>query len=351
MDGKSCAWVEEDVVPGEHSDIFGFGGDESGGSKFKGGHFILVMFSSVCVVTDIEFDDGWDCEQLMHFGSRLQSVEECPADAHLEQVSCPRQEVCESPNLWYLKQRRGFGMYGRILQFRCPALVVVGSLGLLKVNRSDSEITPQQELSVLCGRIVTGDSRKDLASRNDFVCKVELISTSRSPDCKRFTDLGSPPIPIRALLIANGDFVNIPLSGKYKSKNLVCAAILSTLGLGNTRPLPAHSRFGSIWAKSRRGAYLEYTQNIMLQHQSEDPTGKPDHQPIDRSGLTPPSTVKRGPKGTQASILLLTGEAWAKGNAKDPQNTIFFLTGRRTRQTFGLANQWCYSNINKATKS
>ncbi|GFY17260.1 hypothetical protein TNCV_1090341 [Trichonephila clavipes] len=26
----------------------------------------------------------------------------------------------------------------------------------------------------------------------------------------------------------------------------------------------------------RHGAYLEYTQNIMLQHQGEDPTGKPD---------------------------------------------------------------------------
>ncbi|GFT97631.1 hypothetical protein TNCV_2024491 [Trichonephila clavipes] len=29
-------------------------------------------------------------------------------------------------------------------------------------------------------------------------------------------------------------------------------------------------------AKTRHGAYLKYTQNIMLQHQGEDPTGKPD---------------------------------------------------------------------------
>ncbi|GFU71792.1 hypothetical protein TNCV_2345371 [Trichonephila clavipes] len=28
-------------------------------------------------------------------------------------------------------------------------------------------------------------------------------------------------------------------------------------------------------AKTRHGAYLEYTKNIVLQHQSEDPTGKP----------------------------------------------------------------------------
>ncbi|GFX80360.1 hypothetical protein TNCV_3931131 [Trichonephila clavipes] len=139
MDGKSCAWDEDDLVTaGEYSEIFGLGGDESDGSKFKGGHFILEMFSSVCVLTDIEFDE-WDCGQLMHFGFRVQSVEECPADAHLDQVSCPRQEVCECPNLWHLKQRKGFGI-------------------------SDSENTPLQELSVLCGLMVTGESRKDLAS-------------------------------------------------------------------------------------------------------------------------------------------------------------------------------------------
>ncbi|GFY29832.1 hypothetical protein TNCV_4071451 [Trichonephila clavipes] len=185
----------------------------------------------------------------------MQSVEECPAVAHLEQVSCPRQEVCECPNLWHLKQRRGFGIYERILQFR-----------------SDSEITPLQELSVLCGLMVTEESRKDLTS--------------------------SPPIPIRALLIANSEFVNIPLSGKDKSKNLVCAAILSTLegwviqGLypGTADLDPYAQKKTSCWcasthhgvqqgrqcaghlAKTRHGAYLEYTQNIMLQHQGEDPT-------------------------------------------------------------------------------
>ncbi|GFW96500.1 hypothetical protein TNCV_4358221 [Trichonephila clavipes] len=48
----------------------------------------------------------------------MQYVEACPTDAHLEQVSWPRHEFCECPNLWHLKQRRGFGMYGRILQLR-----------------------------------------------------------------------------------------------------------------------------------------------------------------------------------------------------------------------------------------
>ncbi|GFT22856.1 hypothetical protein TNCV_1856841 [Trichonephila clavipes] len=70
--------------------------------------------------------------------------------------------------------------------------------------------------------------------------------------------------------------------------------------MGNTRPLSRHSCIGSIsarkpssWhasthhgvqqgrqcashlAKTRHGTYLEYTQNIVLQHQGKDPTGKP----------------------------------------------------------------------------
>ncbi|GFU69339.1 hypothetical protein TNCV_3210031 [Trichonephila clavipes] len=171
------------------------------------------------------------------------SIEECPADAYLVQVSCPRQEVCEFSNLSHLTKRRGFGMHGRILQFRYPALIVGAKI-------SDSEITPLQELKVFCGLTITGESRIDLESRKDFVCRIKLVLTSRLPDRKRFTDLSSPPIPIIALLIANGDFVNIPLSGKYRSKNLLCAAISSTLRLCNARPLPGHSFIGSIGAKT-----------------------------------------------------------------------------------------------------
>ncbi|GFT94242.1 hypothetical protein TNCV_3922771 [Trichonephila clavipes] len=54
MDGKSCTLDEDDLVTaGEESEIFCLVEDERGGSKFKGGHLILVMFSSFCVVTDI----------------------------------------------------------------------------------------------------------------------------------------------------------------------------------------------------------------------------------------------------------------------------------------------------------
>ncbi|GFX70221.1 hypothetical protein TNCV_4616581 [Trichonephila clavipes] len=46
MEGKSCVWAEDDVVTAVG--IFVLCLDDSGASNFKGGHFILVMFSSVC---------------------------------------------------------------------------------------------------------------------------------------------------------------------------------------------------------------------------------------------------------------------------------------------------------------
>ncbi|GFX99996.1 uncharacterized protein TNCV_1340951 [Trichonephila clavipes] len=91
-----------------------------------------------------------------------------------------------------------------------------------------------------------GEFRNVFASRKDLVRKAVNVSISRSPDRKRFTDFGSPPIPMRALLIANGDFVHISLFGKESIKNLVRAAIISMSELGNTRPLTGHSSNGSI---------------------------------------------------------------------------------------------------------
>ncbi|GFW58780.1 hypothetical protein TNCV_379631 [Trichonephila clavipes] len=48
---------------------------------------------------------------------------------------------------------------------------------------------------------------------------------SKSPDRKRLTELGSPPIPINALWIAKGDCFDISLFEKDNIKNLVLAAI------------------------------------------------------------------------------------------------------------------------------
>ncbi|GFW63674.1 hypothetical protein TNCV_4329621 [Trichonephila clavipes] len=47
MEGKSCVWAEDDVVTAVG--IFVLCLDNSGASNFEGGHFILVIFSSVWV--------------------------------------------------------------------------------------------------------------------------------------------------------------------------------------------------------------------------------------------------------------------------------------------------------------
>ncbi|GFX02884.1 hypothetical protein TNCV_4438661 [Trichonephila clavipes] len=140
------------------------------------------------------------------------------------------------------------------------------------------------------------------------------------------------------------------------------------LRVGKTRPLLGHSCIGSIsakktssWhasthhgvqqgrkcaghlAKTRHGAYLKYTQNIVLQHQGEDPMRKPAtpylqqclsgdieeryHQPIDRSGLTPASYLQQS-----------MGQRECK---RYTQNTIFPLTGCSAQQTCRFANQQC----------
>ncbi|GFY30458.1 hypothetical protein TNCV_3522211 [Trichonephila clavipes] len=74
-------------------------------------------------------------------------------------------------------------------------------------------MTPRQELRDLCGTTETGKSRKDFARRKDFVCRAEFVSISRSLERNRFTDFGSPPIPMRALWVPNGDFFDNSLFG------------------------------------------------------------------------------------------------------------------------------------------
>ncbi|GFX74069.1 hypothetical protein TNCV_490331 [Trichonephila clavipes] len=55
-----------------------------------------IRMKILLVEGPISESDGWGSEQLIHFGSRLQSVETSPADAHLEQVSCPRHHNVSS---------------------------------------------------------------------------------------------------------------------------------------------------------------------------------------------------------------------------------------------------------------
>ncbi|GFW10277.1 hypothetical protein TNCV_4812451 [Trichonephila clavipes] len=46
-------------------------------------------------------------------------------------------------------------------------------------------MTHLHDFSVLCGLMVIGESRKDLASKKDLVYRAEFVSISKSPDQRR----------------------------------------------------------------------------------------------------------------------------------------------------------------------
>ncbi|GFV17350.1 hypothetical protein TNCV_1093061, partial [Trichonephila clavipes] len=59
-----------------------------------------------------------------------------------------------------------------------------------------------------------------------------MVSISRSPERSRFTDFGSPPIPMSVLWIAKGDIFDMVLFGSEINKNRVCAERVSMLRVG-----------------------------------------------------------------------------------------------------------------------
>ncbi|GFU32834.1 hypothetical protein TNCV_4154651 [Trichonephila clavipes] len=143
MEGKGCVWAEDDVIIAVG--IFVLCLDDTGASNFKGGQFILVIFSSVWV--------------------ELFKVEDLAA-------------------------------FERMFE------VIVGLLIYVLLDaykRSDSEMTPRQEFKVLRGVTISGESIKVLASKKYLLCTADIVSISRSPDRNFLMDLGSPPIPIKAL--------------------------------------------------------------------------------------------------------------------------------------------------------
>ncbi|GFS50348.1 hypothetical protein TNCV_1638451 [Trichonephila clavipes] len=123
--------------------------------------------------------------------------------------------------------------------------------------------------------------------------------------------------------------------------------------LGKTRPLPEHSQLGSIstnstssWCpsthqKSNKGGSVP----VICSVSSGTPKRDTTNRLTGAGSLLPPVYSEEWAKGNtevspghQSPPLLHTGEVWSKGNAKDPQNTIFLFTGRRTRQTCRWAN-------------
>ncbi|GFV93046.1 hypothetical protein TNCV_3427581 [Trichonephila clavipes] len=62
-----------------------------------------------------------------------------------------------------------------------------------------------------------------------------MVSISRSPERSRFTDFGSPPIPMSVLWIAKGDIFDMVLFGSEINKNRVCAERVSMLRVEKTK--------------------------------------------------------------------------------------------------------------------
>ena len=80
---------------------------------------VRISFSFFHAAHVLEYA-GWAPSQFAQWASDsvLQSSVECPVVAHFAQVSCPRQLWDAWPNLWHLKQRRGFGIYALTRSFR-----------------------------------------------------------------------------------------------------------------------------------------------------------------------------------------------------------------------------------------
>ncbi|GFV31737.1 hypothetical protein TNCV_2442081 [Trichonephila clavipes] len=190
-----------------------------------------------------------------------------------------------------------------------------------------------------------GEFRNVFASRKDLVCKAVKVSIRRSPDCKRFTDFGSPPIPIRALLKANWDFVSISLFGKESNKNLVQATIVLMSEFCNTSSLPGHISIGSISAKHNsilaclpppRSSTRVAVCRSSSQTQARCLLGIHPEYSATTSGSVSSGTPKRGTAsrltGTGSLLPPVYSEALAKGNAEVSLGHHFPPYGRSVGQ-------------------
>ncbi|GFW78944.1 hypothetical protein TNCV_3305431 [Trichonephila clavipes] len=117
-----------------------------------------------------------NCEQLMHFRSRVQSVEECPTDAHLEHVSCPWEVkfICivgkpfESLSIVIL------------LTWVTPLSESPSRISASKVyKRSSSDMTPRQEFNDLF-RVSAYSFKSLLYGKGRFVIRdISLLGSNR----------------------------------------------------------------------------------------------------------------------------------------------------------------------------
>ncbi|GBN62158.1 hypothetical protein AVEN_61392-1 [Araneus ventricosus] len=87
----------------------------------------------------------------------------------------------------------------------------------------------------------------------------EVVSISKSPDFSFFTNLGLPPIPLRAFSTATGDIFPSSPFGTVNNRNRAYSEIVS-VSVGFRDPMQKGKRFGSRrhrppWSPTREGNY------------------------------------------------------------------------------------------------
>ncbi|GFX65959.1 hypothetical protein TNCV_13801 [Trichonephila clavipes] len=86
-------------------------------------------------------------------------------------------------------------------------------------------------------------------------------------------------------------------------------------------PSTESNKGGSVlvtWQKTRHSAHLEYILDIVLQHQGEDPMGKPTPLTcsISPTAMSPKRLITSRLTGAGSLLSPVYNEAWAKGNEK-----------------------------------
>ncbi|GFX73399.1 hypothetical protein TNCV_3402101 [Trichonephila clavipes] len=89
-----------------------------------------------------------------------------------------------------------------------------------------------------------------LANKKDFDCTADTVSINKSPERNFLTYFESPPIPLKAFCMSKGNFSDISLLG---------ASSTSSWHISTHHGVQQGRRCAGHLAKTRPGAYLEYT--------------------------------------------------------------------------------------------
>ena len=100
----------------------------------------LALLFSACSLGQSLDHTSWSPPQV-HFGEALHDAEQWPSDEHRAHLSWPLHRLAMCPYAWHLKQRKGYGAYGRTAAFRQAIRIFDGRFSCEKVSTSESDGT------------------------------------------------------------------------------------------------------------------------------------------------------------------------------------------------------------------